>query len=220
MTDIPPRPRTQLFLITPSHVEEKILFRDTLLDALDRSGGAASLLIRQRDGSVPNIDRVRALATLLIEPLHARNCLVLIEGDPMLAAELGADGVQLQLGAVPVDFARKHLGPGALIGYGPVLTRHDAMLAGETGADYVMFGPFYSSDQNTPRADPDTLDIWQETMELPCVAWGGITPENAAPLVQAGADFVAFGEVFFETPDWGETLAQFNALFDRLAASV
>ena len=65
--------------------------------------------------------------------------------------------------------------------------------AGEAGADYVAFGAFFPTATKVTeyRAEPDLLTWWQDLMEIPCVAIGGITPENCAPLVRAGADFLA-----------------------------
>ena len=67
------------------------------------------------------------------------------------------------------------------------------MEAGEAGADYVAFGAFFPTQTKETRhvATPDLLTWWQSLMEIPCVAIGGITPDNCAPLVQAGADFLA-----------------------------
>jgi thiamine-phosphate pyrophosphorylase len=70
-------------------------------------------------------------------------------------------------------------------------SRDQAMEAGEAGADYVAFGPY--GDVEDP-ADPELVQWWVELMELPAVAEGRITPQNCAPLVQAGADFLAVGE--------------------------
>ena len=67
------------------------------------------------------------------------------------------------------------------------------MEAGEGGADYVAFGAFFPSatKETSHHAEPELLTWWQSLMEIPCVAIGGITPENCAPLVAAGADFLA-----------------------------
>jgi thiamine-phosphate pyrophosphorylase len=72
-------------------------------------------------------------------------------------------------------------------------SRHLAMEAAEAGADYVAFGAFFpTTTKDAPtRADPELLSIWQETMQTPCVAIGGVTAENARGLAAAGADFLA-----------------------------
>ena len=104
------------------------------------------------------------------------------------------------------------------------VTCHDsrdlAYEAAEAGADYVAFGAFYPTGTKEPshRAEPELLEIWQETMETPCVAIGGITVENAEPLVRAGADFLAVSAGVWAHPDGPRAaVAAFNALFDRLS---
>ena len=89
--------------------------------------------------------------------------------------------------------ARSELGAAAQIGVSCADSRHLAMEAGEAGADYVAFGAFYPTTTKVTEhvADPVLLSWWTTVFEIPCVAIGGITPANAAPLVAAGADFVA-----------------------------
>ena len=89
--------------------------------------------------------------------------------------------------------ARALLGPAAQIGKTCHDSRHLAMEAGEAGADYVAFGAFYPTTTKPShyRPDPSILTWWSTLFEIPCVAIGGITPDNAKPLVDAGADFLA-----------------------------
>jgi thiamine-phosphate pyrophosphorylase len=89
--------------------------------------------------------------------------------------------------------AREALGREAQIGVTCHASRHLAMQAGESGADYVAFGSFFPSETKASehRPDPELLTWWQTLFEIPCVAIGGITPENCLPLVEAGADFLA-----------------------------
>jgi thiamine-phosphate pyrophosphorylase len=99
-------------------------------------------------------------------------------------------------------------------------SRDFAYAAAEAGADYVAFGAFYPTTTKDPShwADPEILEIWQETMEIPCVAIGGITTENAEPLVRAGADFVAVSTGVWDHPEGAQAaVAAFNTLFDRMA---
>ena len=85
------------------------------------------------------------------------------------------------------------LGPAAPIGVTCHDSRHLAMEAGEAGADYVAFGAFFpTTTKATPyRPDPSILGWWTTLFEIPCVAIGGITPDNGRVLVEAGADFLA-----------------------------
>jgi thiamine-phosphate pyrophosphorylase len=89
--------------------------------------------------------------------------------------------------------ARKLVGPDRIVGVTCHASRHLAMEAGEAGADYVAFGAFYKTDTKNPisSATPELVSWWSALFELPCVAIGGITADNAAPLVRAGADFLA-----------------------------
>ena len=145
---------------------------------------------------------------------------VLINDSPELVRELGADGVHLGWDDMDIKSARKLLGPDAIIGATAKNSYHKAMQAGEDGADYVAFGAFYptSTKDSTVPAEPELLEVWQAAMLIPCVAIGGITAANAAPLVRAGADFIAVSAGVW-AHEKGPTAAvrAFNSLFDELA---
>jgi thiamine-phosphate pyrophosphorylase len=113
--------------------------------------------------------------------------------DHEIAKRLGADGVHLGQDDGDPREARDILGRDAQIGVTCHNSRHLAMEAGEKGADYVAFGAFYPSDTKEVKyiADKAILGWWTTLFGTPCVAIGGITPFNARPLVDAGADFVA-----------------------------
>ena len=110
-----------------------------------------------------------------------------------LAARLGCDGVHVGQSDMPYAEARKLMGPDRMVGVTCHDSRHLAMEAAEAGADYVAFGAFYptTTKEAPTRAEPEILTIWQDFMETPCVAIGGITAHNAQPLAAAGADFLA-----------------------------
>jgi thiamine-phosphate pyrophosphorylase len=110
-----------------------------------------------------------------------------------LAKRLGADGVHLGQDDGDPREARAALGPAAQIGVTCHDSRHFAMEAGEAGADYVAFGSFYPTTTKvaTHRPELSILSWWSAVFEIPCVAIGGITIENAPPLIAAGADFLA-----------------------------
>ena len=96
-------------------------------------------------------------------------------------------------------------------------SKHLAMEAGEAGADYVAFGAFFETQtkQAKTKASPDILSFWQEFVELPCVAIGGITPDNAAPLVAGGADFIAAsGGVWQYGEGAAAAVRAFNDIFE------
>jgi thiamine-phosphate pyrophosphorylase len=112
------------------------------------------------------------------------------------------------------------LGSDRIVGVTCHNSRDLAYDAAEAGADYVAFGAFYPTGTKEPLfwAAPEILSIWQETMETQCVAIGGITVENAEPLVRAGADFVAVSAGVWAHPQGPRAAVEaFNVLFDRVA---
>jgi thiamine-phosphate pyrophosphorylase len=111
--------------------------------------------------------------------------------------------------------ARETLGSDAQIGVTCHNSRHLAMEAAEAGADYVAFGAFYptTTKQVDHVADLETVVKWSTVTEIPCVAIGGITPENVKPLIDAGADFLAVSSAVWSHPDGpAEAVKSFNAL--------
>jgi thiamine-phosphate pyrophosphorylase len=152
----------------------------------------------------------------LAEPLQricADHDTAFIVNDSMaLAKRLGADGVHLGQSDGDVREARALLGPGAQIGRTCHDSRHLAMEAGEAGADYVAFGAFYpTTTKPSPyRPHPSILSWWSALFEIPCVAIGGITPGNAQPLIDAGADFVAVCQAVWGQEDPGEAVRRFG----------
>ncbi|MEZ5997382.1 MAG: thiamine phosphate synthase [Hyphomonas sp.] len=131
------------------------------------------------------------------------------------------NGVHVGWDDIPVKQARAIVGKDMIVGATAKNSRHVAMQAGEAGADYVAFGAFYptSTKEGTVPASPELLEIWQESMEIPCVAIGGITVENVGPLVTAGADFVAVSSGVWDYPEGAPAaVIAFNRLLDELAA--
>lgn len=179
----------QLYLITPPVIDDLEGFAAQLEAALD-AGPVAALQIRLKPAS----DDMIAAAVRRLAPIaQGRGVAVILNDRPDLAASLGCDGVHVGQDDASVASARRIMGKSAMIGATCHDSRHMGMEAAEQGADYVAFGAFYptSTKETDYRPEPDILTIWQETMEIPSVAIGGITVDNAAPLVAAGADFVA-----------------------------
>ncbi len=215
-------PRCRLYLITPPEIPDLAAFAHDLDVALD-GGDVACLQIRlkSRDGVSAPDNHILSLGRHIIPRAQDRGVAVLINDRPDLAVELGADGVHLGQQDTPYAQARKLVGPGAIIGVTCHNSRHLALEAGEAGADYVAFGAFYPTTTKDPSAtaEPELLTWWQEMIELPCVAIGGVTPENARPLVEAGADFLAVSAGVWKHPGGpAEAVRAFNAIFDELAA--
>lgn len=214
-------PRCRLYLITPPTIPDIGAFVGVLRATLD-AGDVACLQIRLKDASglpAPD-DQIRALSEAVIPHAQARDVAVLINDRPDLALELGADGAHLGQTDMPLARARKLLGPDRILGVTCHDSRHLALEAGEAGADYVAFGAFYPTQTKTTlhQADPSLLTWWQEMIEIPCVAIGGITTSNAGALVDAGADFLALSSGVWEHPDGPESAVMtLNALFDAAA---
>ena len=215
------RPRTRLYLITPPRIDDVDEFAAQLETALT-AGDVACLQLRLK-GEDGRIDEAatRAVSAAVTETAQAYGVAVLVNDSPELAVELGADGVHVGWDDVPVKKAREIAGKDMILGATAKNSRHAAMQAGEAGADYVAFGAFYptGTKDGTVPASTELLEIWQESMEIPCVAIGGITVENAAPLVAAGADFIAVSSGVWDHPAGAPAaVAAFNALFDEMAS--
>lgn len=187
MSADPERLPTQLYLISPPDVSGA--FPDRLARALD-AGPVAAFQFR-----VKGLDEHSAAR--LAEPLQRlcadREVAFIVNDSVSLAKRLGADGVHLGQDDGDPREARERLGRNAQIGVTCHDSRHFAMEAGEAGADYVAFGAFFATATKVVKhhAEPEILTWWQTFFELPCVAIGGVTPENCAGLAAAGADFVA-----------------------------
>lgn len=189
----------RLYLITPPVLPDLDAFARDLAQALE-GGDVAALQIRLKDAS----DEQIAQAVAVLAPIaRARDVAVILNDRPDLAARLDCDGVHVGQGDMPYAAARKLMGKDRMVGVTCHDSRHLAMEAAEAGADYVAFGAFYpTTTKEAPTiADPEILSIWQETMEVPSVAIGGITAANAAPLASAGADFLAVSAGVWSHPD-------------------
>lgn len=192
----------QLYLVSPLQVGGD--FPERLALALD-AAPVAAFQFRVKD-----VDQHQAAA--LAEPLlaicRARDVAFIVNDSIALAKRLGAEGVHLGQDDGDPREARRVLGPAAQIGVTCHDSKHLAMEAGEAGADYVAFGSFYPTTTKEVRhhAEPAILGWWSTIFEIPCVAIGGITPDNAGPLIEAGADFLAVSAGVWNAPD-GEAAA-------------
>jgi thiamine-phosphate pyrophosphorylase len=215
-------PACRLYLITPPVLDDLAAFGHVLGKALD-AGDVAALQIRLKDAP----DEVIAAAVDALAPIaHARGVAVILNDRPDLAAKLDCDGVHIGQEDAPYAEARRLVGPDRMVGVTCHDSRHLAMEAAEAGADYVAFGAFHPTTTKAAptRAEPEILTIWQETMEVPCVAIGGITVDTARALAAAGADFLAVSAgVWSHGEGPAAAVAAFNAeiakgLADRAAA--
>lgn len=186
----------RLYLITPPNLDGDALpaFVNAFAEALD-AGEVACLQIRLKNPDNTQVDDadIRRVTEVLLPMAHAHDVAVIMNDRPDLAAELGCDGVHVGQEDAAYDDARRAVGGDAIVGVTCHDSRHLAITAAEAGADYVAFGAFYPTTTKSPKASarPDLLGWWSDLIEVPCVAIGGITAENCAPLVAAGADFIA-----------------------------
>ncbi|MBI0435138.1 thiamine phosphate synthase [Roseomonas sp. KE0001] len=194
-------PDCQLYLITPPRIDPGH-FPDLLARALD-AGEVAALQVRLKD--VPE-DELRRAIDALRPVAQSRGVAVLMNDRADLAVAHGCDGAHLGQEDGDHAAARKLLGPDRTLGITCHGSRHLAMEAGEVGADYVAFGAFFptATKQAEHRAEPEILTWWTEMFELPSVAIGGITAANCAPLVRAGADFLAVVGAVWSHPEGPE----------------
>ena len=210
-----PSDNCRLYLITPPAIEPAD-FKDALAQALD-AGDVACVQLRLKD---TDDDAVRTAADILRPVAQSRDVAFIMNDRPDLAVETGCDGVHVGQQDAGYDDARKLIGPDGIVGVTCHDSRELAMRAAEQGADYVAFGAFYASGTKTPKyqADPAILSWWQEMMEVPCVAIGGITVENCPALIEAGADFLSVVAGVWDYPEGPAVAVQrFNEAMAAIA---
>ncbi len=198
----------RLYLITPPALEPAD-FAPRLTAALD-GGDVACLQLRLKDVSD---DVIRRACEVLLPIAQKREVAFILNDRPDLAKEMGCDGTHVGQSDMGYAEARRLLGPDKIVGVTCHDSRHLAMDAAEAGADYVAFGAFYATTTKPSkyRPEPELLYWWNEIMTVPSVAIGGITAENCAPLVEAGADFLAVVTAVWNHPKGpGEAVAEFN----------
>lgn len=212
-----PQPGCRLYLITPPAIGDLGAFARELEAALS-AGDVACVQIRLKNAGD---DAIRAAVTALMPVCHAHGVAVILNDRPDLAAELGCDGVHVGPDDPPYAEARRIMGAKATVGVTCRNSRHLAMDLADEGADYVAFGAFFLSttkDAST-QADIEIIEVWSDTTNVPCVAIGGITVDNCAALVAAGADFIAVSAGIWSHPQGpAAAVRAFNAVFDGGAA--
>ena len=189
----------QIYLLTPPRIDDVAAFAKTL-EVVLASAPVACLQIRLKDTLK---EEIIDIAKHLIPIAHQYGTLVLINDDPEIAAECEADGVHLGQLDMNINLAKTLLPEGALIGVTCHNSRELAFRAGSDGADYVAFGAFYetSTKPGAQSADLEIITWWHEAIEIPCVAIGGITPDNAQVVIAAGADFIAISSGVWDWQD-------------------
>lgn len=193
----------QLYLISPPVLTVLNGFENNLKSVLEPDF-VACLQLRLKG---VEDDQIRAAATRLLPICEQTDTALILNDRPDLAAELGCDGVHIGPEDMSYGAARQLMGPEAVIGVSCQSSRDLAMSLAAEGADYVAFGAFFPTQtkEGTETATPEILEIWSEMTTVPCVAIGGITPENCRPLVEAGADFLAACSAVWSHPDGPQT---------------
>jgi thiamine-phosphate pyrophosphorylase len=189
------KPRQRLYLVTPA-IDDAAPFAAALEQAMG-AVGVAAVLLRLADGAERAlIERTRRVAAVV----QARDVALVLDSHAEIVTRSGADGAHLS-GAANFAAALALLKPERIAGAGGLRSRHDAMLAGEAGADYVMFG---EPDRNGRRPSFDELQErltwWVELFEIPCVAYAA-GKDEVAPLARTGADFIALGDWIWTAPE-------------------
>ena len=178
----------RLYIITPERLDLRT-FPDVLAQALD-AGDVAAVQLRLKNAD----DGVWKRAIDALRPVcQSRGVAFVLNDRADLVAATGCGGAHVGQEDMPAAEARRLMGPGRTLGVTCKASADLAHRAVEDGADYVAFGAFFpsTSKQVTTLADPEILRRWSQRMELPSCAIGGITAANLAPLVQAGANFLA-----------------------------
>lgn len=213
MDDVNDSAACRLYLISPPRIELDTFAR-ALREAIAGGDiGAFQLRLKDHDDA----DILKAAEALI--PMCRKAGVAFILNDRIdLAAQLEVDGVHIGQEDGTIADARRQLGTDAVVGVTCHASGHLAMEAGDAGADYVAFGAFYPTtskpmekQEKYGRPEPSLLSWWATYTLLPCVAIGGITPQNCAPLVAAGADFIAAITAVWDHPKGPkQAVAEFN----------
>lgn len=205
---LPPEPRIpcQLYLITPPKIDDLQAFELDLILALSAATNCepnnpiACVQIRLKDASD---EQIIAAAKEIVPQCHSYGALAIINDRPDLVEACGADGAHIGQDDMDAYSSRELLGDDAFLGITCHNSKDLAFKAAESGADYVAFGAFFDTPTKTPktRADVEILEWWNEAVEIPCVAIGGINPSNAKEIIQAGADYIAVSSGVWDHPD-------------------
>ena len=205
-----PVPRHGLYAITSAADTDPARLAARVRAAID--GGAAMIQYRAKDRT--SSDRCTD-AALLLDLCRARQVPLIVNDDPALAADVGADGVHVGRDDGDVRSARRIVGDRCIVGVSCYDRLDLALAAAGEGASYVAFGSFFASPTK-PHAVPAPIRLLSDAREkigLPIVAIGGITARNGAALIDAGADFIAAIDGVFGGDDVEHAARGYVALF-------
>lgn len=187
--------RTRLVLMTPP-VEDAVSFAP-LLEAACRAGDVAAVIL-----NLATDDEVIALSAIRIVSTHLQStgAALLLAGMPALVEPAGADGAHFS-NLDQMQTTRTNLSAGRLSGVGGLPSRHDAMVASESGVDFVMFGePDAEGKRPGFSALVERVSWWAEIFQLPCIAYAASVDE-VPRLVEVRADFVALGDAVWSNQE-------------------
>jgi thiamine-phosphate pyrophosphorylase len=204
----------RLYLISPNLVNIET-FPESLSEAFE-GGDVASFQLRLKSSDKEDIINI---SKKLIPICHKYKVAFILNDDPELALEVGADGVHLGQNDISLSDARTILGHNTIIGVTCNNSKHLAFDAGEEGADYIAFGAFFPSETKETNhiATTDIITDWVEVVEIPCVAIGGINQFNCQSIIKAGVDFLAVSSSVWNHPEGPKTaVSEFNVIFDNL----
>ncbi|MEP1231123.1 MAG: thiamine phosphate synthase [Litorimonas sp.] len=189
-----PNTACQIYLLTPPVIDDIGTFCAQLKSAL-ATGHVSVLQIRLKETNGDTLDDSALIqaAKPIVDICKAAGVSVVLNDRPDLAAQLGADGAHIGQNDMDYFSSRDVLGGDAILGVTCHNSKELAFAAASAGADYVAFGAFFDTPTKAPksRAELEILSWWQEAVEIPSVAIGGITVDNAAQIISAGADFIA-----------------------------
>ncbi len=203
----PSHPLPRLYLVTPPLTDPAALLAQ--LPQLLASFDIAAVLLRLAPGDERGmISRVKAIAPIV----QKTGAALLVDQHHEIVARGGADGAHVS-GLTAMEEAQPSLKPDRILGVGALETRHDAMVAGETGADYVLFGePDAQGVRPSAEAIAERLQWWAQLFEPPCVGYA-TTREEAAAFAATGAEFIMAADFV-----WSDARGPAAALSDAVTA--
>jgi thiamine-phosphate pyrophosphorylase len=186
-----------------------------LIEQVSRALTGGARIVQYRDKSSDHARRL-AEAQALLNLCHEHQVPLIVNDDIELACQIQADGIHLGQQDAALSNARDKLGEHCIIGISCYNVFSLAQQAVADGADYIAFGAFYPSGTKpaASTASPDLLHRAKQELDIPVVAIGGITPHNAAELLDAGADMLAVIQGVFAQPDIELAARAFSSLFD------